>query len=311
MMKAPRCTICHEKPLYPVRFRCFPCSSVNPEKRNCSTLTMVCMHCADRYLELDKKPEERSLTKRCLFCDKTVDPLTLTRDTAYEILHHVMDLDEQTYTCTHMGCFYEGSHLDMLDHSRGECEYRMVQCPECSVAYQAVFEDMHKMTSPCHTTCTVCDEHVPTHRYPQHMEDDHAHYVQCGECNDYVFQFSYGFHMKDKHDARECRYCAKWVCDRHGGTDHLEKCEGIMECPLCEGPFLPPKQVATHFEQHAATTRSLVEKYEGLLQVYKNSPVRDADHVLHTEWIRKVLREKRKEERAVQKFIHKHERWWI
>jgi len=268
------------------------------------------MGCADRYLELDKKkPEERTATKRCLFCDKTVSPPVLTRDKAYDILHHIMDLDEETYTCVHMGCFYEGSHLDMLDHSQRECEYRTVQCPECAVDYQAVFEDMHKMTSPCHTTCTVCNEHIPTHRYPQHMEDDHAHYVHCGECNDYVFQFSYGFHMKERHNARECRYCAKWVCDPE---NHLEKCEGIMECPLCpDGQFLHSKEVAPHFQHHGVSNQILLHKYEGLLQVYETSLVKDRDYTLHTAWIQKILREKQMEGRAVHKFIKKHERWWF
>lgn len=310
-MKAPRCVICHDKPLFPVRFKCFPCSMVPSSKRHCSTLTMVCMHCADRYLELDKKPEERSLRKRCIFCDKTVDPLMLRKEMAYEILHTIMDLDDQVYPCSHGGCDFEGSHLDLLDHVRVQCEYRTVQCTECSTEYPLVLEELHKISHPCHTTCTVCNELVPTSRFPQHMEDDHAHYVHCSVCEEYIFQFSYGFHMKERHQARECRYCAKWICETDD-DDHLEDCEGIMECPLCvDHAFLKPKEVSSHFKHHGVSNDTLLYKYEDLLEAHEEALIQDRDHVLHTAWIRKVVEEKRREGRTIQKFIKKHERWWI
>lgn len=312
-MKDPRCTICHEKPLFPVRFQCFPCSSSNnTHKKNCSTLVMVCMHCADRYLELDKIPEERSFSKRCLFCDKTVHPFALDKESAYEIMYPLMDLDDSTYSCRHLGCFYEGSHLDLLDHMQNQCEYRKVRCRECFIEYQHVFEEMHKMNQPCHTQCSVCDDYIPTQRFTQHMEDDHAHYAHCSECDEYIFQFSYGFHMKEKHQARECRYCGKWI--PHSEENHVDKCEGVMECPLCcciIPTFLLSKEVSLHLQAHRTLNDTLLQKYQELQECYQSVSVVGQDDVLHTEWIRKVIREKRKESRVIHKFIKKHERWWI
>lgn len=323
-MKDPRCTICHEKPLFPVRFTCFPCSFLNTshEKRNCSTLTVVCMECADRYLELNKKPEERSLSKRCLFCDKTVDPLCLTKEIAYELLHPIMDLDDDLYRCPHLGCFFQGCHLDLLDHTKNQCEYRTVRCRECFTTYQAVFEEMHKMNHPCHTECTVCNEFVTTRRFTQHMEEEHAHYVQCTACDAYIPEYTLGFHMRDKHQGQECRYCGNWVWYRNGDESTQEKflrhinndeCQGTLECPLCvEGtPSLKPKDILGHLRCHETSVQLFLRNYEDLLGLYTESLIRDRDHLLHTEWVRKIITEKNKEAQTVQKFIRKHERFWV
>ena len=328
-MKDPRCTICHEKPLFPVRFQCFPCSFLQSshDKRHCSTLTVVCMQCADRYLELDKRPSDRPLSKRCLFCAQTVDPLCLSKEIAYEILHPLMDIDDATYRCPHLACPFEGSHLDLFDHVSKECVYRTVSCRECFKTYQLVFEDMHKMTEPCHAQCTVCEHYVPTRKLKQHMEEDHAHFVQCMVCQTYIPEYDFNQHMREKHEGHECRYCGKWIwymtTGEEGGLHeeflrHInqDECEGSLECPMCvDGTMiLKPKDILGHLGKHSDAVQMLLEKYEDLLDAYVDATlelVRDRDHVLHTEWIKKILVEKKQELRTVQTFIKKHERFWV
>jgi hypothetical protein len=78
--------------------------------------------------------------------------------------------------------------------------------------------------------------------------------------------------------------------------------------------ILKPKDILGHLGKHSDAVQMLLEKYEDLLDAYVDATlelVRDRDHVLHTEWIKKILVEKKQELRTVQTFIKKHERFWV
>ena len=249
-MRDPRCTICHEKPLFPVRFQCFPCSffSTSREKRNCSTLTVVCMHCADRYLELDLPPSDRSLSKRCLFCDKTVDPLCLTKEIAYEVLHPLMDMDEEVYACPHIACPYKDTHLSLFDHTRKECIYRTVTCRECYQLYPIILEETHKSTHPCHSQCTVCLEWIPTRKFALHMEEEHAHYALCTVCDTYVPEYNFSAHMSTHPCHSQCTVCFEWIPTRKFTLHMEEEHAHYVLCMVCD-TYVPEYNFSGHMRE--------------------------------------------------------------
>jgi hypothetical protein len=78
--------------------------------------------------------------------------------------------------------------------------------------------------------------------------------------------------------------------------------------------ILKPKDILGHLAKHSDAVQLFLEKYQDLLEMYEEATrtqVRDHDHVLHTEWIKKILVEKKHELRTIQTFIKKHERFWV
>jgi hypothetical protein len=81
---------------------------------------------------------------------------------------------------------------------------------------------------------------------------------------------------------------------------------------LCDnGTTLKPKEILSHLKSHSYRVNLLLEKYKDLLDVYRDTELTDKDHVLHTEWIRKIMVEKNHESRTIYTFMKKHEKFWV
>ena len=96
------CVICPDQVMIPVHYTCFGC--------DCHQLTVSCRTCAHNFLGLNKKSSGRKFSQKCLYCEKTCSPRSLTIENAYSVNKMMMKMDTSKYECTE-ACGFKGDQL--------------------------------------------------------------------------------------------------------------------------------------------------------------------------------------------------------
>lgn len=162
------CPICHEIieiPTTPIKI--FPC--MLPTKDGQSHKWSACLHCLREYLQLNKSREERTETRRCLYCDARVQLHELRgASDIYEIDHERMR--QLTILAKNAGhkfvckCGFSTSDQHELWHHRRDeagdkrCPLAYVQCGWMGCYARVLYQDLkaHMRTCPCGPKCLKC-----------------------------------------------------------------------------------------------------------------------------------------------------------
>lgn len=172
------CLICQEHVRVPVRLTCFDCQP--RDGRKCNDVVRACLYCARSFLRLTNLSPPRFV--KCLTCEVTVSPRTLTTTSyeslasrAYEVDHVLMAIDgRRDYLCFHSDedCDFVGTHVDLYRHVL-QCPRRKIRCGRCQEVYR--LGDASRHLCPRESlSCRFCAESVlrkdTTHHLTAHLE---------------------------------------------------------------------------------------------------------------------------------------------
>jgi hypothetical protein len=236
------CPICLLDVRIPVEFICFPCGQ-NPNNKgnhiHCHSIARVCMTCARRYLELNKNRNERSITKKCLFCNAKVNPQLLNASKAYKKDYRMMAMDSRSdYSCVHCDTFI-GTQNELDRHLQLQCDYRTKFCTACKGMYIAKDEEIHFSSCPFMMSCpcSSCDWRDDVKKFDGHLLNIHDS-KYCYNCDTVVLDRAWTRHMEATCPNRMiyCKHCsisttldAYKVHLRDHILDWTQKIQGAME----------------------------------------------------------------------------------
>lgn len=215
MNQDKECLLCQSDLRIPAQIICFPCSrSVNGEP-GCNAAKRYCVPCIRKYLELNTPKENRSLSKKCLFCPSKVNPRLLgTFDQVYSKDYFTMSQDTRIdYTCFHddKGCAFKGSQNELDRHLKRDCIYRTSSC-KCKKFYIAQYEAEHRQDCPYFKECPKCKQMISIDMLSAHLFEEHD-LVKCAhtECNDLLATNKQCDHMEKQCKFRMvvCKHCKK------------------------------------------------------------------------------------------------------
>lgn len=220
----PKCAICLSSCTIPVEMTCFGCYYYDCHKPSCMTFHRVCEPCAIRYLELDRAPEQRSESKRCLFCESTCNPRNMI--SSYRIDFVLLRLDTNPdVRCPNQECSVTGSHSMIEEHYHHECPWTITFCL-------------------CNTYGTRDLIASRTHR------ESCIFYEKCSVCSAYVLINKMVHHYEQTHEMKVCTDCSKPT--KLSMKEHLfHECnERLLICPFCQ-KYLQIKEAYKHYISHA------------------------------------------------------------
>lgn len=228
------CAICLEKPLIPVRFRCF-----HPGfEKNCDSFSVVCARCADAYLEFDPFVRRAVNNKKCMYCDVHCDIAALKREECYEKQYLLMKMDPASYTCPQCSEF-EGVQLDLDAHMCNECPLRLVECAQCPFSCPAREMEYHKKECEGHFQCRFCRKSLPL------RQEEH--------------------HMTDRHHQTRCRFCRAWIAARNMKSHLQFRCIYEENCFLCNQKVHASK-IYNHYMTHYRMLNQEIDRINALIQ---------------------------------------------
>lgn len=211
---SPHCCICFDGLVIPVRPICFSCTTTVDADRwctkSCYTYLRICIRCADRYFQLDRETIKRDNVVKCLICPETIDPSTLTRNTAYEIdFLYMRCMTSRTVECPYCHMWAGDLNTELYNHLIIGCSAFLWEC--------------------------VCGEHYTIATAEQHIRSC-AKYCYCDDCGTPVLMTQIGKHMMDTHHKTMCCSCREFVL-MEAMTNHiLDKCmERLVCCDICMG----------------------------------------------------------------------------
>lgn len=202
----PTCEICFQICKIPVKFTCFPC--YHRTKIHCHSIKRFCHNCAYAYLELGRRSNERSVTKKCPYCDVTVVLSKVRSHDGFEKDFFVMSHDTNRYDCINNGCTFQGTQNEINRHL-STCDFTVRRCRGCS---ENIFQkDM--------------DEHIR----------QCSGRTQCPECHVYVFDNGFGRHLTETHSLKQCEYCEA-IVNENAYQEHLDyECSyQPTQCEYCD-----------------------------------------------------------------------------
>lgn len=227
-----KCAICLDVCVIPVEITCFGCSLPDSQKPSCFSFYRVCELCAIQYLEMDKPPEQRSESKRCLFCESTCNPkhsiLSYRKD------YLLMQLDPNPdVPCPNADCDHRGTHALIEQHYSHECPHTIIWC-QCNA----------------HGT----REHITSHQHRSQC----VFYEECSICHTMVLLHKVSDHYQISHDMKLCSMCHK--ATRLSINEHLmEECSmRLISCSYCQ-KYLQAKHLMSHCMEHATECRQRME----------------------------------------------------
>ena len=269
---SPHCCICFDSLVIPVRPICFSCTTTADKDRwytkSCYTYLRICIRCADRYFQLDRETANRDHVVKCLICPATVDPSTLTRNTAYEIdFLYMRCMISRTVECPYCHMWAGDLNTELYNHLIIGCTAFLWEC--------------------------VCGEHYTIASAEDHMRSC-SKYCHCEDCDAHVLMTQIGKHMMDVHQKSMCCSCRQFV-HIEGMTNHiLEKCpERLLCCDICMGLIRMrffQKHLLNHYkdsiERIHSTTITLDSEKERLTNIMSiceqyDIPLHEADSLPH------------------------------
>jgi hypothetical protein len=190
------CVLCRDHAMIPVQYTCFGC--------DCHQLTVSCRTCAHNFLGLNKKPCDRKISQKCLYCEKTCSPCSLKIEGAYSVNKILMKLDTSKYECTE-ACGFKGDQLEIWSHL-GDCPKRFVRCQDCEDYFTMDKKGEHSTNCSAYRNCPSCPQRIKTDAFREHVVQVHGgHY--CRLCRK-ESMLSPTDHKANECTYRErCRYC--------------------------------------------------------------------------------------------------------
>ena len=260
------CHICQEYPILPVRWKCFPCSPIEPKEGSCNVFTIFCKVCSDRYFEFDKK-NKFLVKKKCIYCPNEQYIDSLTPDKAYTMELLMMKMDDQIRQCPYQ-CGYENQHLDVYHHTLSDCKNRPTQCKECKQMFPFHDLETHPSQCPNYKKCLTCDQYILSKNFHNHKINDHKA-VQCKYCSTYIINC-----LNEEMTERKLK-------------NHWEsRCKQHIFCDPCNKNILP-KEANKHFQSHYFEIEKFINHYQKIENELMNTNMKDRARQLR--WINRTL----------------------
>jgi len=195
-MECVMCVICHEQAMIPVHYTCFGC--------DCHQLSVSCRNCAHSFLGLNRKPSDRNISQKCLYCEKTCSPRSLKIKDAYTVNMMLMKMDTWKHECTE-ACGFTGDQLEIWSHL-DDCPKRVVKCGDCEERFTMDKKEEHDTHCSAYTVCPSCSVRVKTTAFKEHVVQVHGGH-HCPLCRK-ESMLSPTDHKVNECTYRErCRYC--------------------------------------------------------------------------------------------------------
>lgn len=202
------CVICHELIRVPVQLTCFPCAlsgGLDTLQNECNEIVRVCLLCARDYLQLDMPSTQRVAFRKCLICERSVNPrqFVSTTENVYRKDKMLMSLDTRKnipcFRTEEDKCEFTGTQNELDRHLQQECPGRTVVCKGgCGETFKSWKEKDHQATCTFYTSCAHCvtvqpmlDEELRTHMFQLHKE------VRCQDCKIYIHESRVVGHRKE------------------------------------------------------------------------------------------------------------------
>lgn len=185
---------------------------------HCHALKRFCEPCARGYLQMEKLPSARIVSRKCPYCPAKADPRTLTHDDdAYEKDFAVMVQDTELRACVYEPCPYRGPHVELNRHLQ-RCLFQPQVCEGCSERVAHIDEDSHRQRCPGYTRCHACKQSILINNYATHLLQRHS-LRRCDDCD-----ATLPMNEMDCHECPErrvmCDLCDEFFVHRER-TDHL------------------------------------------------------------------------------------------
>lgn len=226
----PKCAICLDTCVIPVEITSFECYEYN--KPSCFSFHRVCELCAIKYLELNIPSEQRSESKRCLFCDSVCNPKSALL--FYRKDYLLIQLDPNpNVSCPNSDCNIVGTHSFIENHYSKSCDYTIISCICNKYGIRKL------MNSREH--CLNC-----------------VFYRECIECKSMIYINKLSDHYKINHNMKLCNICK--IPTKLSLNQHLiEEClMRLVNCPYCH-KYLQAKSYMEHCIEHVIEIRQRID----------------------------------------------------
>lgn len=233
------CPLCLEECRVPVEITCFPC--YRPDAVHCHSLVRYCKACCIRLFELEKAPQDRRASLKCLYCDRWMNPREISCS-PFRVDHLLILKDDAATDLECPYCEYRAvSHQDLEKHCAKACEK--------SPRLACLCGSYHSPSNPgdrC-TTCSLCDRSLPLQSFRRHMLETHE-MTYCTECKKFTRQ-TLTMHKKEECVFRgvSCKRCHENILALHY-PEHLlsHVSESKKRCELMQDVIDKEKQMVQH-----------------------------------------------------------------
>jgi len=214
-----RCIICHDTAKVPVQLICFPCASAGNEtlQNECNEIVRVCLVCVRDYLQLDTAVNQRISFRKCLLCDRSVNPrhLGIHPDSIYRKDKMLMSMDNRNnISCSRVDddCDFTGTQSELDRHLHDSCPGRTMTCRGgCGDSFKAMDEKAHMAACNFFSLC-----------------------LRCTPSTEYMVEEDLRKHMFQKHKEVRCHDCKMYVPESRLMTHRKECPKRVVECTICK-----------------------------------------------------------------------------
>lgn len=202
------CIICLENLFLPVEIICFGC--YKNYEINCSSLSRICLKCANTFLQLDKNIEDRDYYKKCIYCSSLCYLHKINCKNAFKKDFYSMIKDTNIYNCPY--CFaFTDDQISICNHLEKDCPKYYVLC-DCKKIF--IREDFyfHLFSCPKYSFCNICKKYVNKNIFNNHMQNEHD-YIYCNLCKDYFKKLLFENHIENECPERliVCTFCLQLI----------------------------------------------------------------------------------------------------
>lgn len=221
------CYICRDNVIIPTELIGFNCFEQN--QIHCNTFHRVCFYCGINFLQLNRNNYDRDITKKCLICNETCNPFSLSIDNSLKIDFLQLKQDNNEYNCQFCGD-YKNSSLKLLYHIKNECSHFIFKC--------------------------ICGTLTKKNELNLHLASC-SHYIYCLSCDNYILKTEYEEHQNSIHYQFKCSYCSNYFSNL---INHFSGCLfKPINCNFCND-LVQQLELEAHLINHENTLQKEIEE---------------------------------------------------